>query len=166
MQATEHLTKGFTMVTLTPKEYDSIPAGTYVVKFADTETGIGEYGPTLKWYFEIVKGSHAGRRVSKLTGQTPTTRNSCGRMLKQLHGKIEAVDLDTLIGKTYNAHLVHDEMSGYTNIDSLWPTDGIFDDLNAVMTPKKDMGWKIPLDDLENLSDDDFQKLIAKRTSR
>lgn len=86
-----------------------LPVGNYVGVFlgveaqpANAEKG---YGPGLRWKWTVDAGPYAGQVASRVTGPTPTPKNSCGKILSGLLGRAlkegEDVDPEALVGKRY-----------------------------------------------------------------
>jgi hypothetical protein len=101
-----------------------VPAGSYLARFAAVETTSNEFGEGLKWVFEVTNGPSKGAKTSRITSQSPTLKNSCGKMLAGITGRTlapeESVDIDAFLGKTYLVVVVLTD-SGATRIDSVSP---------------------------------------------
>lgn len=99
-----------------------VPPGSYLAKFIGTEPSDGgQYGPGIKWSFEIVSGRYAGQKICRTTGLLPTLKNGCGKMLIGVSGKAiegEEIDLAQFIGRTYLIVLVQ-RPEGGTSLDSV-----------------------------------------------
>jgi hypothetical protein len=99
-----------------------VPAGSYLATFTGVEATSNEYGDGLRWQFEVINGPNKGAKTSRITSQTPTPKNACGKMLSGITGKTltpgEDIDLDGFIGKTFLVMVVNTD-SGGTRIDSL-----------------------------------------------
>jgi len=80
-----------------------VPAGSYVAKFLGIEaTEPNQYGPGIRWQFEVVAGPHVGTKISRTTGVKPTPKNQCGKMLIAVSGKSimgEEIDLARYVGR-------------------------------------------------------------------
>ena len=102
--------------------HGGVPAGSYVAKFVGVQPSEpNQYGPGLRWTFEIVAGPHAGSKVSKTTGTNPTPKNQAGKMLIALSGKTvmgEEIDLAACVGKNYLLVVVN-RPEGGTAIESV-----------------------------------------------
>jgi len=102
----------------------SVPPASYHAKFIGVESAeANQYGPGLRWVFEIVSGPHAGTRVSRTTGSVPTLKNACGKLLMSVSGKNtvgETVDLSAFAGKVYLIIVVQ-RPEGGTSLDSVCP---------------------------------------------
>ncbi|MBY0461006.1 MAG: hypothetical protein K2V38_27105 [Gemmataceae bacterium] len=100
----------------------SVPPASYNAKFVGVESAeANQYGPGLRWVFEIVGGSHAGTRVSRMTGAMPTLKNACGKLLMSVSGKNsvgETIDLSQYAGKVYLI-IVAPRPEGGTSLDSV-----------------------------------------------
>lgn len=99
-----------------------VPAGSYLAKFLGVEpTEAGQYGPGIKWSFEVITGRYAASKVCRTTGVFPTQKNSCGKMLMGISGKAnegEEIDLADYVGKTYLIVLVQ-RPEGGTSLESV-----------------------------------------------
>lgn len=111
------------MASMRMKKSDSkfgAPVGIYtgrflgIFPFGDGTPRLGRdnkpMGPAVEWQFEITAdpehdGEHIGNQVGRITAAEPTTRNSCGALLKGLVGKEvgteEDVDPDAFVGQMY-----------------------------------------------------------------
>ena len=64
-----------------------VPIGSYYAFLCDVvETTHEEYGPGLRWDFEIDRGRYRRTIVSRTTKLEPTNRNSCGKFLSAVSG--------------------------------------------------------------------------------
>jgi hypothetical protein len=91
--------------------FSPVPPGEYEVRFlhAEEAEGAAEYGPALRWVFEVLSGAHSKRRVSTLTGQKFQRSTAAGKVLSQLLGRpldSGRVDLSELEGRRYSARVV------------------------------------------------------------
>lgn len=102
----------------------STPPGSYLAKFLGTEQAeANEYGAGIRWSFEIVNGPLAGTKIGRTTGDKPTVRNACGKMLTGISGRAtvgETVDLAQYIGKVYLIVVIQ-RPEGGTSLDSVCP---------------------------------------------
>jgi hypothetical protein len=102
----------------------SVPPAPYHAKFIAVETAeANQFGPGLRWVFEIVSGPHAGTRVSRMTGAVPTLKNACGKLMMSVSGKNtvgETVDMSAFAGKVYLIIVVQ-RPEGGTSLDSVCP---------------------------------------------
>lgn len=100
----------------------SVPPNSYLAKFVGVEqVEANQYGPGLRWVFEIVAGPQSGIKVSRMTGAAPTLKNGCGKMLMAVSGKStvgETVDLTQFVGKVYLIIIVV-RPEGGTSLDSV-----------------------------------------------
>lgn len=83
-----------------------VPAGNYQCRFKGIEAVThDQYGPGLRWNFEIVSGPLAGQVASRTTSPTPTPRNGAGKLLSGVIGGPLAVDsevdLSQFVGRNY-----------------------------------------------------------------
>ena len=98
------------------------PAGVYKARFTGVEEMThAEYGDGLRFDFEVVDGTHKGKRTCRVTSADPTPRNAAGRLLGDLAGVPPAngvnVDLDEFIGQEYTI-VVRESESGRTRVES------------------------------------------------
>ena len=92
----------------------SVPPGMYNARFSGIEQAeANQYGSGLRWQFEITTGPHAGTKLSRTTGVTPTLKNACGKLLMALSGK-------TTVGEPYLIIVVQ-RPEGGTSIESVCP---------------------------------------------
>jgi hypothetical protein len=101
------------------------PPGSYRARFVGVEqTNHIEFGPGLRFVFEILSGPHAGLRASRVTPAAPTLTNAAGRMLSGLAGRPlradEAVDADAFVGREYLL-TVEQTMTGATRVATAVP---------------------------------------------
>ena len=93
------------------------PTGQYVGEFlgAEEKEAEGDFGPALIWKFLIVGGAMDGQTATRFTGDSPTAKNACGKMLRAITGcELKAgseVDLEKHVGKRFHL-LVEDAPSG------------------------------------------------------
>jgi hypothetical protein len=99
-----------------------VPIGSYTALFTGVEdTDHKEYGPGLAWHFEIFGGPLNGRKIGRITSRLPTTKNSCGRLLRGLAGNIDGeVDIDSFRGTRVRI-VVGETSTGGTRVDSVAP---------------------------------------------
>lgn len=105
----------FTMKSGGDGNYD-VPVGEYIVKFKGVRymepqnpPMMGRDGkpmePGMAWDFVIEGGPHNGKETGRITGRSPSTKNSCGRFLRSVTSRFikdgDEVDLDPFIGKHY-----------------------------------------------------------------
>ncbi len=99
---------------------EGVPPSAYQTTFAGIEPVEPDankgYGAGLRWKWNIVDGPFAGRTISRVTGQTPTPNNACGRLIVALLGRTpnvgENIDLAPLIGKKYLAIVAAGQQGG------------------------------------------------------
>jgi hypothetical protein len=87
------------------------PVGVYRAKFVGVKPRESQqYGPGLEWTWEIVCDSngrtdHAGRLVSKTTQPEPSPKNSCGKTINGMAGRVvgmtESVEVSQWIGQVF-----------------------------------------------------------------
>jgi hypothetical protein len=105
-----------------------VPVGNYVATFAGYENQPENkekgYGMGLRWKFAIADGPQAGQITSRITSPTPTTKNTCGKMLVGLLGRAlrdgEQIDPDAFIGKKYMI-VVAAGQNGGTRVEAVVP---------------------------------------------
>ena len=105
-----------------------VPAGSYTGTFAGTEIQPENkekgYGVGTRWKFTIDAGPYAGQATSRITGNTPTPKNACGKMLAGLIGRAlkegEQIDPDQFIGKRYML-VVAAGPGGGTRVEAIVP---------------------------------------------
>lgn len=100
----------------------SVPPASYHAKFVGVESAeANQFGPGLRWVFEISGGAHAGTRVSRTTGAVPTLKNACGKLLMSVSGRNtvgETVDVSVFAGKVYLI-IVAQRPEGGTSLESV-----------------------------------------------
>lgn len=100
----------------------STPPGSYLAKFVGTEqTEANEFGAGIRWQFEIASGALAGTKIGRTTGDKPTLKNACGKMLTGISGKTtvgETVELAQYIGNVYLI-IVGPRPEGGTSLESV-----------------------------------------------
>jgi hypothetical protein len=105
-----------------------VPAGSYTGTFAGIETQPENkergYPAGLRWKFTVDTGAYAGQTASRITGSTPSPKNSCGKMLSGLIGRAlkegEQIDPDDRIGKRYML-VVAAGQGGGTRVEAIVP---------------------------------------------
>lgn len=101
----------------------SVDPGIYNAKFLGVEqTDHPEYGPGLKWIFEIIDdGDCEGKLVYRTTKTTPTPKNSLGKFLASLANQRVTdgleVDPDIYVGKPYQV-VVQESQGGTSRVES------------------------------------------------
>lgn len=106
-----------------------VPKGNYIAKFVGVEPFQAkdqQYGPGLKWKWQIDQGQHAGQVASRVTGDSPSPKNSCGAILSGLVGKAlqadEEIEPDQCVGRSYLI-IVAESKNGGTRVESVSPFD-------------------------------------------
>jgi hypothetical protein len=121
------VSEGISMALLTVSG-GGVPVGSYTGKFAGTEE-VPEnpdrgYGPGRRWKFAIDTGPHEGQTVSRVTGQTPSVKNACGKMLSGVIGRAlkeyEQIDPDMYVGRRYML-VVAAGQEGGTRVEAVVP---------------------------------------------
>jgi hypothetical protein len=98
------------------------PVGVYTARFNGVEEMTHpEYGPGLRFDFEISEGPHKGKRTCRITSADPTPRNVAGRILADLAGVAPSnglsINLDDCVGREYTI-VVREGESGRTRVES------------------------------------------------
>ena len=91
--------------------FKSVSPGEHEVRFLFVEEaeGLPEFGPAVRWVFEVLSGPDKGRRVSTLTGRKFSPSTAAGRLLSQLLGRPLSggtVDFEQLEGSQHIAVVV------------------------------------------------------------
>jgi hypothetical protein len=105
-----------------------VPAGSYTGSFAGIETQPEDkergYAAGVRWKFTVNTGPYAGQSVSRITGATPSPKNSCGKILAGLVGRPlkegEQIDVNTFVGKPYML-VVAAGQGGGTRVEAVVP---------------------------------------------
>src|SRR5262245_17394797 len=105
-----------------------VPVGNYTSTFSGVESQPENkekgYGAGIKWKFTVDAGPQAGQIASRITGPTPTPKNSCGKMLSGLLGRAlregEQIDPDSFVGKKYML-VVAAGQNGGTRVEAIVP---------------------------------------------
>ena len=105
-----------------------VPVGSYTGKFAGLEEVPAnpekKYGAGLRWKFAVDAGPCKDQVVSRITGPTPSTKNSCGKLLSGLLGRSlkegDQVDPDNFLGKQFMI-IVANGQEGGTRVEAVMP---------------------------------------------
>jgi hypothetical protein len=102
-----------------------VPPGTYRARFTGAENSDHpDFGPGVRFGFEVLAGPHRGEKVSRITACNPTPRNSAGRILAGLAGRTltadELIDSDDFVGRQYDVE-VEAADNGATRVASVAP---------------------------------------------
>jgi hypothetical protein len=94
-----------------------VPPGKYVTRFRGIEASNHDrWGSGLRWDYEVVKGKHKNETTSRTTKPKPTTRNSCGAVIRSMvgHGLDagEKVDLAGYVGCKFLVEVAETESGG------------------------------------------------------
>jgi hypothetical protein len=111
------------------EEYEAMDEGIYRAKLVNLEEDEGEFGPFLKWYFEILEEDYEGQSVR---GQSSIPQNftSATKMWQWAQGLMgraiqagEQIDLEELIGNECMITISHKETDRgtFARIDSVNP---------------------------------------------
>jgi hypothetical protein len=118
------------MVKMTMTQSESkfdVPEGDYLAKFLGVQspkTPHPDYGPGQEWQFEIVENAVlAGKIATRTTAKEPTTRNSCGMMLRAIvtAGVItgQEVDVEPYVGRIYQVAVRKKENGKGTRVETV-----------------------------------------------
>jgi hypothetical protein len=105
-----------------------VPIGNYTGTFAGVEVQPENkekgYASGLRWKWTISAGPCAGQTASRVTGASPSPKNSCGKILSGLIGRSlkegEALDPDQFVGKPYML-VVAAGQNGGTRVEAVVP---------------------------------------------
>lgn len=94
-----------------PSSFRAVSPGEHRVRFLFLEEAEGnaEYGPAVRWVFEVCEGKDFGLRVSTLTGRKFNQSTAAGKLLSQLLGSplsSGSVDMKQLEGRECFAAVV------------------------------------------------------------
>src|SRR5262245_31915153 len=83
-----------------------VPVGNYRAKLASAEqVHHEEFGPGVRYTFEVTKGPCAGQKVGRTTGLVASPRNAAGKFLGGMLGRDlapgEEIDVDELVGREF-----------------------------------------------------------------
>jgi hypothetical protein len=75
-----------------------------------------QYGAGIKFTFQVVRGPHAGQKVARTTGCSPSLKNSLGKLLSGMLGRTlsidEEVEVEDLIGREFMVVVAITESGG------------------------------------------------------
>jgi hypothetical protein len=102
------------------------PAGFYKATFRTVEeTSHEEFGPGLKFVFEVSEGDHKSELATRITSAEPTPKNAAGRMISGISGETLApeknVDLAPFVGKEYLLQVEDTKNGNGTRISTVMP---------------------------------------------
>lgn len=102
------------------------PEGFYKCRFKAIEpSDHDEYGPGLRFEFEVLDGEHQGMIASRITNATPTPRNAAGRMISGISGASLKpglrIDLEPFVGNEYLVQVEATANGQGTRISSVMP---------------------------------------------
>ena len=103
-----------------------LPAGNYKGKFIGVEPFDHEqYGPGLRWTWEVTEGQHAGATASRITNPNPTTANATGKMIASMTGQTLAggqnVSVRDCVGKVFMLSVQQTKSGSGTRVESAMP---------------------------------------------
>ena len=101
------------------------PVGNYKTVFRGCEqTSHEEYGPGLRWKWEVAEGPQAGVIASRITSPSPTTGNAAGKLIAAMTGQTLAsgqnVSVRDCVGKPFMIS-VQATKSGGTRVETAMP---------------------------------------------
>ncbi|NLF73189.1 MAG: hypothetical protein GX575_29485 [Candidatus Anammoximicrobium sp.] len=102
-----------------------VPAGFYRATFEGVEaTEHEEFGPGLRFIWEVIGGEHAGEKATRITSDKPTPKNAAGRMIAGLTGQTlkprVRIDLAPSVGQEYLLQ-VEETPNGSTRVSTVMP---------------------------------------------
>jgi hypothetical protein len=105
-----------------------VPVGSYTGKFVGLEEVPAnpekKYGEGLRWKFAVDAGPCEGQVVSRVTGPSPTPKNTCGKLLSGLIGRAlkdgEQIDPDHFLGRQFMI-VVAAGQEGGTRVEAVIP---------------------------------------------
>ena len=102
-----------------------VPAGFYRAKFVGVEsTEHEEYGPGLKFVWEVGGSEHAGEQATRITSDKVTPKNAAGRMIAGLTGQTlkprAKIDLAPCVGREYLLQ-VEETPNASTRVSTVMP---------------------------------------------
>lgn len=103
-----------------------VPPGDYLAAYLGVEdTNHIDYGPGLRFQFEVTEGEYAGRKVSRYAPPQPTLGNITGRIIAGLVGRVlrrdEELDIEQYVGQEYRVTVEATE-KGSTRVAKVAPT--------------------------------------------
>ena len=114
------------MLQFAIKQGGGPPAGFYKGTFRNVEiTEHEEFGPGLKFIFEVSEGEHKGEQATRITGDSPTPKNSAGRMISGISGEMltpgKVVDLAPFVGREFLIQVEDTKGGNGTRIATVMP---------------------------------------------
>ncbi len=107
----------------------SLPIGSYVCEFVGVKAFChSDFGPGLRWEFQVIAGRYKGLKTSRVTKDVPTPNNSAGRFLAALAGTTPTEDMDideeNFIGNLYRVEVAASPGSlGSTRVETFVPLE-------------------------------------------
>lgn len=100
-----------------------VPVGQYNAIFNGAEPRAADdklgYGPGMLWKFIVEGTAYDGQEVGRITGDSPTGKNACGKFVKAIAGALPQVgveiDINKFVGQRYSI-LVEETQSGSTRV--------------------------------------------------
>ena len=104
------------------------PAGNYKAKFVGVEQHDHEqYGPGLRWKWEITEGPQAGVIASRITSPNPTTGNAAGKLIAGMTGQTLAggqnISVKECVGQPFMLSVQQTKSGSGTRVESAMPID-------------------------------------------
>lgn len=104
-----------------------VPAGTYLTIFSRVENIDNQYGPALRWVFEITAGLYISKEISRFTRPDFTITNAAGKMLNGIVGRTvqadEEVDISDYYGRPYQVEVKESPKSESTRVERCYPSN-------------------------------------------
>ncbi len=104
-----------------------IPVGHYLAVFLRIDAVDNQYGPALRWVFEIAAGPYISKEISRFTRTEFTTANAAGKMLNGIVGReVEAdeqIDLSDYFGKPYQIEVKESPKGESTRVERCYPSN-------------------------------------------
>ena len=104
----------------------SVPAGSYLARFAGIEDIETKYGEGIRWIFEVVKGQFRGKEISRVTGTEPWTTNAAGKILQSVTNSAledgKEFEIDDYVDHEYHVMMEETE-GGSTRVGSVIKVD-------------------------------------------
>jgi len=111
-------------IVIKARGYEPLPTGEYRVELTSVEVVDGNYGECLKWVFRVVDDN---RTIVDYSSVSDSPSSKCVEwitaLLNQHLAPYEAVDLETLVGRTAIAYVRLKKRNGreYNRIEQLLP---------------------------------------------
>lgn len=104
-----------------------VPVGSYLAIFLSIDPIDNQYGPALRWVFEITSGPYISKTISRFTRPEFTTNNAAGKMLNGIVGRqVEAdeeIDLSDYFGKLYQIEVKESPKGESVRVERCYPSN-------------------------------------------